>query len=478
MHKTNSNMPIEDPRVVTEYIRGEMAANRLVELSIEEAASLEIHCSPIGIIPKKNKPGKWRLIVDLSSPAGASVNDGISKDLCSLSYTSIDAVADRAVDMGKGTLLAKLDIKQAYRMVPVHPDDRRLLGMNWDGKVYVDKTLPFGLRSAPLLFSALADALLWIMVQYGVTYADHYIDDFITLGKAGTRECESNLHLMLQACTDTHTPVEPDKTEGPSSTLVFLGIEIDSIAMELRLPKDKLDRLREVLAQWRGKKACKKRDLLSIIGSLSHACKVVRAGRSFLRRLIDLSKLVKQPDHFVRLNRDARSDLEWWFQFASKWNGISIMYQGNRDKCQITVVSDASGRWGCGALCNGKWFQLQWPASWRDVNITTKELVPIVLAAAVWGADWKGKNVMALCDNAAVVATINKGSCKEPESMHLMRCLAFIRARSQFNLFSSHVSGTDNDLADALSRDNLQYFLLHYPQAQQSPTPLPPNSSI
>lgn len=110
---------------------------------------------------------------------------------------------------------------------------------------------------------------------------------------------------------------------------------------------------------------------------------MVRAGRSFLRRLIDLSKLAKELDHFVRLNRDARSDLEWWFQFARKWNDISIMYQSNRDKCQITVVSDSSGKWGCGAFCNEKWFQLQWPASWGDFNITTKELAPIVLAAVV-----------------------------------------------------------------------------------------------
>lgn len=50
--------------------------------------------------------------------------------------------------------MAKMDIKQAYRIVPVHPEDRRLLGMQWQDKVYVDKVLPFGLRSAPLIFSA------------------------------------------------------------------------------------------------------------------------------------------------------------------------------------------------------------------------------------------------------------------------------------------------------------------------------------
>ena len=85
-----------------------------------------MHCSPIGIIPKKNKPGKWRLIVDLSSPEGASVNDGVAKEQGSLSYISVDTVADRVLELGKGALMAKMDVKQAYRMVPVHPEDRLL----------------------------------------------------------------------------------------------------------------------------------------------------------------------------------------------------------------------------------------------------------------------------------------------------------------------------------------------------------------
>jgi hypothetical protein len=123
-----SNMRIGEPSVVSDYIRDELSAGRLVELAEEEAAEWNVHCSPIGIIPK-NKPGKWRLIVDLSAPDGASVNDGIEKDLCSLSYITVDTAADRAMALGRGALLAKLDINQAYRMVPVHPEDRFLLEM-------------------------------------------------------------------------------------------------------------------------------------------------------------------------------------------------------------------------------------------------------------------------------------------------------------------------------------------------------------
>ena len=124
-----SNLVINNPSVVTEYLDTEVRLNRVVKLSREEADQAGIHCSPIGIIPKKNKPGKWRLIVDLSSPEGASVNDGIDKDMSRLSYTSIDAIAEKVLSLGRGAMLAKMDIKQAYRIIPIHPEDRWLLGM-------------------------------------------------------------------------------------------------------------------------------------------------------------------------------------------------------------------------------------------------------------------------------------------------------------------------------------------------------------
>ena len=109
--------------------------------------------SPIGIIPKARQPGKWRLIVDLSSPRGASINEAISADRCSLHYTKVDHVARAVLVLGRGTLLSKLDLKSAYRVVPVRPQDRPLLGIRWNGQIFVDGALPFGLRSAPKIFN-------------------------------------------------------------------------------------------------------------------------------------------------------------------------------------------------------------------------------------------------------------------------------------------------------------------------------------
>ena len=467
----------EHPEVVEKYLSEEVKAGRIVAVGTKETADkLGIHCSPFGVIPKKGKANKWRLIVDLSAPEGSSVNDGISKELSSLSYLSVDQVVARVLILGRGTLLAKMDICQAYRNIPVHPQDQPLLGVEWKGMVYVDLALPFGLRSAPLLFTAVGDALQWIMLQQGVSWLGHYVDDFVTMGAAGKLECETNLRSMERVCTELGMPVEPSKTEGPATRITFLGMELDSEAMVIRLPQEKLDRLQSSLASWSVKKHGKKRDLLSLIGLLAHACKAVRAGRSFLRRLIDLSTTVRTLNRHIRLNKEARSDIQWWRQFCAEWNGVAMMTSVNKvPGGTLSICSDASGSWGCGAVFGPDWFQLRWQGlgEAQQYGITAKELLPVVVATAVWGQQWQGQTVKAWCDNSAVVAIVNSGSSRNPEAMHLRRCLAFLEARWQCHIVCAHIKGVDNSVADALSRNQMLAFHSLYPQAHPEPMRIP-----
>ena len=107
----------------------------MIRLELEAGRALGVHVSLFGVIPKKSKPNKWRLILDLSSPTGHSVNEGIDKELSTLKYVSVDEVVARVLSQGKGVMLAKMDIKQAYRNIPVHPNDRHLLGMKWDNSL-------------------------------------------------------------------------------------------------------------------------------------------------------------------------------------------------------------------------------------------------------------------------------------------------------------------------------------------------------
>ena len=337
----------------------------------------------------------------------------------------------------------------------------------------MDKVLPFGLRSAPLIFSTVANALEWIMLRQGVTWVAHYLDDFLTVGNCGSSECQDNMSVMTSVCGKAGLPIESSKTVGPAANIIFLGMELDSWDGVIRLPADKLQDLKRLLRIWREKKACRKRELLSLLGILNHACKAVCAGRSFLRRLIDLSTSVKKLDHFIRLNANARSDIEWWYQFAQTWNGVSLLSSLNKQSPAAIITSDASGSWGCGAVCGKEWFHLSWDGMLSHSHITVKELTPVVIAVAVWGQRWKGESLLVRSHNMATVSIINSGTSHNKEAMHLTRSLAFIAAKFQLTLSAEHVPGDQNTLADALSRNNLPLFYSLLPQAQKHQSQVP-----
>ena len=243
-----SNHPsaLEHPSVISERLEAEVSKGRLIG-PLNPTEFPEVQTSSLGAVPKKHSENKWRLILDLSHPKASSVNDGIDRSMCSLTYMKVDDVVRKVLAMGKGSLLAKIDVESAFRNVPVHPHDRHLLGMKWDGQLYVDTVLPFGLRSAPKIFNCIADALQWIAKERGVTWLEHFLDDFVTVGAPRSSECKDNLQLLVSTCIILDIPLAVTKSEGPTTCLTFLVIEVDTEKMELRLPAEKLHRLQSLL---------------------------------------------------------------------------------------------------------------------------------------------------------------------------------------------------------------------------------------
>ena len=312
LHKRGANHPsvFTNEKVVDNRIADEVMAGRLHGPLPPHLKPLA-HISPMGLVPKPHQVNKFRLIMDLSHPNGGSVNDGISPSLCSLRYSSVDEAVDIIRHLGRDTQLVKLDIKDAYRLIPVHPDDYHLLGISWRGETYIDRALPFDLRSAPKIFSAVAVLVAWVLHQHGIKHQLHYLDDFLFLEAPNSKETAQILPLILEIFRVLGIPIAAHKTEGPASILVFLGILIDTHRFELRLPAEKLAHLQSVLRQWTEKKSCTRRDLETLLGHLSHAATVVKQGRTFLRQLFPLLSLDRASHHLIRLNAGARADLRW-----------------------------------------------------------------------------------------------------------------------------------------------------------------------
>ena len=342
-----------------------------------------LHCSPLGAVPKKDNT--YRLILDLSSPHGSSINAGISRSDYSVRYSSFDEAVNLVAQFPNSCYLAKLDIKHAFRLCPVRPEDWCLLGHSFEEQYFIDTRLPFGSRSSPFLFNTVADLLTWILISvYGVYNLIHYLDDFF-LCAGSLAECQDQMNTVQSVFNELGVPLASDKLDGPSPSLTYLGIEIDSTSRSIRLPTDKLTELRQLLQTWSNRKKCTKRELLSLIGSLSFACKVVKPGRIFLLRLIDIASTVSSLNHHIYLNSESRKDIDWWVQFFPYWNGKEFFQDNPVSSDALLLFTDASGVHGFGAVYGVHWFACQWPVAMLVYHINFKELFAVVAAVFTWG---------------------------------------------------------------------------------------------
>ncbi len=254
------------------------------------------------------------------------------------------------------------------------------------------------------------------------------------------------LKAIDQAAIEIGIPLSPDKCVGPTTCLVFLGIELGSVHMTARLPDDKHAELIQLLEEWVSKRSCRLKELQSLVGKLSHACAVVPQGRTFLHRLLDLLKgHSSKHSWFIRLNRECKLDIEWWRSFLPSWDGVYFFNAG-------------------------EWFNGSWSAAQQFLNIAYKELFPIVIACNVWGSKWCYRRIQFGCDNQSVVAVISSGTSKDSRLMQLLWELFLCAARFNIKVMAKYVPGKQNAITDSLSRFNIQVFRQLARQAHPTPS--------
>ena len=152
-----------------------------------------LQISPLGLVPKKERV-EYRLIHHLSYPLGSSINDGISDINKTVQYETLDIAIFYINKLASGILLAKSDLESAFRIIPIHPQDYELLGMEIAGKFYYDRCLPMGCAIS-CQFEKLRSALHWIMEnQFFAGYMVHVLDDFLFMGSSKSTHCHNVLH--------------------------------------------------------------------------------------------------------------------------------------------------------------------------------------------------------------------------------------------------------------------------------------------
>jgi len=258
--------------------------------------------------------------------------------------------------------LAKCDIENAYRNLPLASTDHHLSGFKWNKLFYYDKCLPIGRSSSCQIFEQISTAIQWIGKNYmpsGLIFAQTKED------------CKYYLEQFLDICGEIGIPMAPNKTVGPEKVLTFLGIEgieLDTENQVARLPDDKLQNCLFMIKDFLYRKKVTLKELQSIGGLLNFACRVVLPGRAFLRRLFDLSRGLQKPHHRVKLKGGCKEDLKVWEEFLHQFNGtcffLDEIYLASE---KLKLFTDASGSIGFCAVCETSWFNGTWniDGKWR-----------------------------------------------------------------------------------------------------------------
>ena len=443
-----------DPETVSALLQAELEKGYLIG-PFEYPPFPTFRTNPLGLAEKKYS-NKKRLILDLSSPhddpENPSLNNLIAKEEYSLSYVRIDDAIKIIKLLGPNSWLSKTDMVDAFKQVPIHPSLWPLHGLKWDNQYHFFTRLVFGSRSSPKIFSSLSSAICWITRHhYNLAYTVHLLDDFLVID-APHADADRSMALLTMIFGKLHLPLSKPKTIDPSHCLEYLGITLDTVNMQARLPEDKLHRLRGMIASLLQARSCVKIDLLRLFGHLNFAARVVAPGRPFMYRLFQAAFSIKHLFHPVWLTQEAKLDLKVWSHLLSHWNGISLFLDDS--PTDAGLFTDASGSIGFGGFFQGRWFQ----GHWSDIQnlppnplIAFKELLPTVIAAILWGDDWQKRKLVFYSDNQATVHILNKKSSRCPFIMRLVRRLVIGATLGNFTFEGRHIADHTNSLADSLS---------------------------
>ena len=446
------------------------------------------HVSPLSGVPK-GEDG-IRVIHNLSHPFGGdSINAGIEREVYIMQRFEDAIAAIRR--LGRGCRLSKFDVRAAFKLVPVRPEDRPLLGLVWQGKYYYEVVLPFGLRTSGYRWEEFAEALHFLCTEHlGIELVFHYVDDFLFVAPpADGVRAERERQAFEALCRILGVPIADEKTVGPATRCVFLGIEIDTDKMECRLTDKRVGKLRSLLQAWAAADhQFTFEELASLVGKLEFATTVIRPGTAFLRcmrgYMMDLKRArAAGGNERRRLGVAALLEVRWWLDafLTSAGNRRAIIEQPWLLDADMELYTDACDT-GYGACFGNRWFQGRWtPAQLEFARVHTRismpflELHALTHAAVTWGHLWRGKRITFRCDAEAAVIAVQKMRSRKDSMSALLRLLYATSVRHDFLFRCVHVPGVTNVVADALSRGcSLQELRRVQPSAEAEPTPAPP----
>ena len=397
--------------------------------------------SRLFLVPKKG--GSMRPVIDLSSLNKFIVSEHFQMENLSCLKTLLLP----------GDFMTNIDLKDAYLSVPVHESSRKFLRFIWKGTCYQFKALPFGLCSAPRIFTKVLKPVAAFLRRKAIRVLI-YLDDFL-LWAATVEEAVKNTQLVVTLLQSLGFTINLKKSLLiPTQVITFLGFQIDSMCMMISLPAEKANKILDCCRRLLVSQSITLRNLASLLGLLESSRPAIwRAPLHFRHLQSDLIRGLQMNqesyDALIVLSPSARIELAWWLNHTLNANGSPV----HLPPPDMIITTDASKK-GWGAVyqslqTNGRWSQTE---SLQHINYL--ELKAAFLALKTFLKDKSRVTVSLQLDNTTAIAYINnKGGTRSSQLMTLaLEMWDWCQTRDIF-VIASHIPGRDNVSADKESRE-------------------------
>ena len=392
------------------------------------------------LVPKKN--GQMRLVINLKR-----LNHWVETP-----HFKMEGIPTLRDLLRQGDWMVKVDLKDAYFTIPIHQDHQKYLRFMVDGTCYQFTCLPFGLSCAPWTFTKVMKPLMTLLRSWGIRIII-YIDDMLILANS-REEATQHLEVLVLLLESLGFIINQEKSLlSPVQEIEFLGLIVDSLGTQLKLPGEKLRQIRKEATHLLTCQVVSAHQLSQFIGKLNATAQAIQVAPLFYRALqANLQEALavgnQNYNQILPLGTEAQEELRWWQHHLTQWNGKTTI----RKSVQIVIQSDASLS-GWGAVCNGVSTGGSWTPQEQLLHINCLELLAADLALKSFLKDQQRVAVLLQLDNSTAVAYINNlGGTISPALTALARTLWLWALERDITITAQHIPGVSNTVADCESR--------------------------
>ena len=452
----------------------------------------ECRINPVFCVPKPD--GSVRPVVNYSKEInGYSLNDLLYPEWCTVEYIQLREIVYTIKQMGEGAMMWVKDLEDGYFNIKIRPDQTKAISFIFAGMLYIPMVLVFGLATAPLIFTM----FMWFAVM-AIRYSDvnlmwHSLPNsqfnrevFQTDADLFTMNNNTYFPLVMYYLDDifgVHRPhlvykqyelagttlkqlglsAKETKDKPPNTTQIILGLEYDTLKMEVRIPTDKIDRYIKFAISLMKHSQITKRQLFSLTGKVRFAAIACKALSSFARGVELHGHHVKHWHHHINMSRRLKKDINLIIKglLINKGRGKTFDFILKPRKCfDLTAFTDATSKeGGIGGFIDTNYapfFQVNWSevSDTSNRDIQWRELAAIAVLLMCYKNVFSGKCVNIWCDNEPVVWMLIKwrANLQRTDLQNLLRLVAEICIENNIVPWWDHIPGEENTIADNLSR--------------------------